>query len=575
MRTVVIFPADQGPAGVAEHVRAAGGDPLAVDFAAIRASGGLSSIAPALVAVVPAGHPSEAWLAADPAVAALLHPPLSGASLRAAIRAARAAGENESLLEIGRALSSERDPVTLQQAIVREARRLTGADAGSLYVLEDDGGTRRLRFSVAQTGPLDAGVLVDALLPLSTDSIAGYVVMTGESVRIDDAYAIDASAPYTFNRDFDDLHDYRTRSVLCVPMRNVQGRAIGALQLINRDPQFDAHDERLLTALASQAAVAMENARLVDSIQHLFERFVHASVKAIEVRDKATQGHSARVALLTVAQAEAVNAIVTGPLADVHFSSDQIREMRYAALLHDFGKVAVPEYIFAKAKKLPDGRMAAIRLRFLLAIEQARTADERADLEMLLRRVEEANEPNVVADAGDKIMLRALDGRYRDTGTPRPILEPEEYDYLSIPRGSLSDAERERMQDHVTQSFLFLREIPWHETPWKGVADLAYGHHEHLDGTGYPRKLRGDAIALPVRMMTIADVYDALTAADRPYKKGMAPERALDILHNEFAQRGKIDPLLLDVFTTQRLYEILSSSTLSSSAASSSSRHDS
>ena len=192
---------------------------------------------------------------------------------------------------------------------------------------------------------------------------------------------------------------------------------IGAIQLINRKPSFatelkspkhteeivhayDAHDERLLTALASQAAVSMENARLVDAIQNLFERFVHASVKAIEVRDKSTQGHSERVALLTVAQAEAINTIESGPLAGLHFTTEQIREVRYASLLHDFGKVAVPEYIFAKAKKLPDGRLDTIRLRFLLALEQARDPQEQAALRELLAKVENANEPNVRSRCG-------------------------------------------------------------------------------------------------------------------------------------------------------------------------------
>ena len=356
-------------------------------------------------------------------------------------------------------------------------------------------------------------------------------------------------------------------------MRNLHGDVIGAIQLINHKPSFhtelespahteevvrpyDPHDERLLGALASQAAVAMENARLVDAIQNLFERFVHASVKAIEVRDKSTQGHSERVAALTVAQAEAINSIDSGPLAGLHFTTEQIREVRYASLLHDFGKVAVPEYIFAKAKKLPDGRLDTIRLRFLLALEQARNKDDKELLRELLTKVESANEPNVVADAADETLLRAMERRYRDTDGPRALLEPFEYDYLTIPRGSLSDDERNRMQEHVTQSFLFLREIPWQETPWRDVADLAYGHHEHLDGTGYPRKLKGEAIKPQVRMMTISDVFDALTASDRPYKKGMSPERALDILLKEFAQRGKVDPLLLDVFIHKRLYEV-------------------
>jgi len=584
--TLVLYPQDLdlgelplllGNVGVSVH---------AVDFKRLRERGGLKTLgAPPATAIVvlPPQHSALAWIADDPEVVAIMHPPVTGASLLASLRTAakvetartmtRTAREGEELLEIGRSLSSERDLPTLQRLIVRKARELTFSDAGSLFVIEEHDGQKRLRFAVAQTGPKDDGVLMNALLPLSTTSIVGYVSVTGDSLRIEDAYAIPESSPYQFNHAFDDKNNYRTKSILCVPMRNLHGDVIGAIQLINHKPSFhtelespahteeivrpyDQHDERLLTALASQAAVAMENARLVDAIQNLFERFVHASVKAIEVRDKSTQGHSERVAALTVAQAEAINTIDSGPLAGLHFTPEQIREVRYASLLHDFGKVAVPEYIFGKAKKLPDGRLDTIRLRFLLALEQARKAEDKEALRELLTKIEAANEPNVVGDAADENLLKALERKYRDTDGQRPLLEHAEYDYLTIPRGSLSDDERNRMQEHVTQSFLFLREIPWQETPWRDVADLAYGHHEHLDGTGYPRKLKGEAIKPQVRMMTISDVYDALTASDRPYKKGMSAERALDILSKEFAQRGKVDPLLLDVFIHKRLYEV-------------------
>jgi HD-GYP domain-containing protein (c-di-GMP phosphodiesterase class II) len=481
--------------------------------------------------------------------------------------------ELEELLAIARALSSERDLPALQRLIVRKARELTDADAGSLYVVETgEDEERRLRFAVAQTGPGDAGVLVNAILPLTATSIAGYVALTGNSVRLDDAYTIPPEAPYRFNRAFDDSHNYRTKSILCVPMRNVNGEMIGVIQLINHKPSFDLilelpwhteevvtpfddHDENILSALASQAAVAMENARLVNAIQNLFERFVDASVKAIEVRDLSTRGHSKRVADLSQAQAQAINEIEAGPLADLHFSAEQVREIYYAAILHDFGKVAVPEYIFGKAKKLPDGRLDTIRLRFLLAIEQAETDEERAALRDLLAKLEAANEPNVVGSKDDGVLIEALSRRYRDAGVERPLLDPSEYEYLTIPRGSLSDEERRRMQDHVTQSFNFLSAIPWQETPWRNVPEFAYGHHEHLDGTGYPRKLAGPQIAPQVRMLTISDVFDALTAADRPYKPGMTVERALDILQKEFVDRGKVDALLFDVFTQKRLYE--------------------
>ncbi|HTX58075.1 MAG TPA: GAF domain-containing protein, partial [Verrucomicrobiae bacterium] len=456
MATLVLHPNETELGDLAVLLGNAGVSVHAVDFDRLRARGGLATLgAPpaSAVIVIPESHPSLAWLAEEPEAAAILHLPISRASLIAALRAAgriesmrayqRMAHEGEELLAVARALSSERDLPSLQRLIVRKARELTGSDAGSLYVIEERDGERRLRFAVAQTGPKDDGVLMDALLPLATTSIAGYVAVTGNVVRIDDAYTIDEEAPYRFNRAFDDSHRYRTKSILCVPMRNLSGQTIGAIQLINHKPGFDLilenpehtedvvtpfddHEEAVLMALASQAAVAMENARLVDAIQNLFEKFVHASVKAIEVRDKSTQGHSERVASLTVAQAQAINEIGTGPLAGLHFTVDQLREIRYASLLHDFGKVAVPEYIFGKAKKLPDGRLDTIRLRFLLAIEQSADDAERESLRALLAKLENANEPNVVGSTGDEALLDALARRYADLGNPRALLEPHE-----------------------------------------------------------------------------------------------------------------------------------------------------
>ncbi|GAC1576817.1 MAG: HD family phosphohydrolase [Candidatus Elarobacter sp.] len=523
------------------------------------------------------------WLASNRYVGGWIVAPIDGAALVATVRSAAATlsardenrelrGESEHLLHIGLALSAERDVTKLQQTIVRSARELTRCDSGSLYVLEDGPGDERvLRFSVAQTGPFDAGAYLGAQLPLSRASISGYVALSGETVRIDDAYTIADDAEYRFNRSFDRANAYRTKSVLAVPMRDHENAIVGVIMLINRKPEFDVvlespehtesvvqpfneRDERVLLSLASQAGVALENKALLDSIQNLFEQFVRASVKAIEVRDKSTEGHSARVADLTVLQAEAVNGVATGPFATLHFDADQLREMRYAALLHDFGKVTVPEYIFGKAKKLPDGKIDAIRLRFLLAIEQTRDELLRARLRALLAAVENANEPCIIDVEAAGVLDTLASMTYHDLGDDRPLLSEAELEFLRIPRGSLSNDERLKMEQHVTQSFYFLREIPWSKTPWRNVPEMAYGHHEHLDGTGYPRGLRGAQIVPQVRMLTISDVFDALTAKDRPYKPAMSVERALDILVKEFAQRGKVDADLLDLFIAKKIY---------------------
>ena len=494
------------------------------------------------------------WLASSSLVTAWLTRPLDPYALLTAVRSAshlaalseeaevlriktaQRSAESDQLLSIGLALSSERDIEALQRLIVRKARELTNADGGSLFLVQEIEGERKLRFAVAQTGPTDQGTLIGAVLPLSRASITGYVATSGEVVRVEDAYEIGESHEYRFNSSFDKANNYRTKSVMCVPMRNRSEEIIGVIMLINRKPSFETiltspaetervvtrfshHEERVLLSLASQAAVALENKELFDSIQLLFEQFVHASVKAIEGRDRATQGHSERVAQLTVAQAETINAIESGSFADLHFTPDQLREMRYASLLHDFGKVAVPEYIFSKSKKLPDGKLDLIRLRFRLAMEQTQVRAAAHKLELLkagaalddpavlaideeaerlttelgeyLAKVTEANEPRVVAGEMAALLDELLQRRYLDGSEEKPILDPLEYEFLKIPRGSLSNDERDKMQLHVTQSYLFLREIPWIKTPWQNVADMAYGHHEHLDGTGYPRGLKG------------------------------------------------------------------------------------
>lgn len=575
----------------------AGIEPREVNFARLGARGGIKAIerSPVPIVVMAPDDADCAWLADEPHVVAVLRPPLDRIALVAAIRGVlaaeasfaseRLAGETRDLLAIARALSSERDPIALQQLIVRTARELTRADGGSLYVVEPSETGPMLRFAVAQTGPTDRGTSLGSLLPLAAGSIAGHVATTARPLRIEDAYALPPGAPYRFDATFDRASTYRTKSILCAPMRNVRGDVVGAIQLINRKPRFalelrspehtaevvepfDDHDEQVLLALASQAAVAVENARLVQAVQDLFETFVRASVKAIEVRDVSTQGHSERVAALTVAQAEAIDAIETGVFADLHFTPDHLRELRYASLLHDFGKVAVPEYIFAKAKKLPDGRLDTVRLRFLLAIEQCADQRERRELLALLAKVEEADEPAVVAGEADAALEEARRRMFRDGIDVRPLLDDRELEYLTIARGSLSSDERDRMEQHVTQSYLFLREIPWATTPWPNVAEIAYGHHEHLDGTGYPRRLSGDQIPPQVRMLTISDIFDALTAGDRPYKPALSAERALDILDAEFARRGKIDAALFDVFVTKRIYESLVTSPAATRSAS-------
>ena len=497
--------------------------------------------------------------------------------------------EIRSLVDVGIALSAERDHERLLETILSSARALTAADAGSLYLVEEEETPPVLRIVRAQNDSVQFD-FVERTLPLDRASIAGFVAETGQPLNLTDVGALPAEAPYRFDGGFDRQHGYRSRSMLAVPLTTPQGKTIGVLQLLNRVRRsipegsvtaflkievvpFDESNEEVAKALAAQAAVAVENRRLSESIRRLFEGFVQASVTAIEQRDPTTSGHSERVALLACGLAERVDAATTGPYADVRIGREELRELRYAAVLHDFGKVGVREQILVKARKLPPGLAALIRSRIDQAILSAaaevweRAARDRwsneqvsrvlAERVALLERawalVSRADEPTLLTAEASAEVLALKTLRFRDpSGKSRPVVEAGEMAYLSIPRGSLTASERLEIESHVSSTFQFLSRIPW--TPdLSRVPEWAYAHHEKLDGSGYPRRLDAAGIPLPVRAITISDIYDALAARDRPYKGAVPSDRALDILRGE-AERGTIDAALLDVFIESKVY---------------------
>ena len=506
------------------------------------------------------------------------------------------------LNKIGVALSAQRDIRKLLDMILTRSREITAADAGSLYLIErgedfESQSDDFLRFKLTQNDSV-VTPFEEFKIPLDEKSIAGYAASTGTLVNVADAYDLPPGAPFRYGRTWDQKSGYRTKSILAVPMRDHKGQVIGVVQLINkkRDPRtvlqpitlveevvipFRPLDEELVTSLASQAAVAFENARLIQDIKDLFNAFVEASVTAIESRDPTTSGHSRRVAILTMGTAEIMDGLTSGPFKDVTFSRDQIEEIRYASLLHDFGKVGVREKVLIKGKKLFVGELALIRQRFALIkrtleAEHLRskldvvltgtvdpqeltrldgTFEERwAEVDGLLRVIAQANEPTILEEAGFRALEDLTHRTYVDVeGNPQPYLTPNEVLALSIRRGSLSEKERREIESHVTHTFRFLSEIPW-TGEYRHVPDIAYAHHEKLDGTGYPRRLAGEDIPLQSRMMTISDIFDALVAWDRPYKKSVPVTRALDILREE-AGAGKLDTRILDLFVEAKVYE--------------------
>ncbi|MBX3133456.1 MAG: GAF domain-containing protein [Gemmatimonadaceae bacterium] len=561
----------------------------------------------------PSGTLAEAgligWLPAD-ADTSLGRAVLQGALRHAAalVAAARASEAQQSsasdlreLSRVGAALATERDLDTLLGMILTQARRLSDADAGSLYLVEKDeaGNPATLRFKLSQNTTLPELPFSEFSIPIDHSSLSGYVAATGERLMIGDVYLLPEHVSYRQNRSFDDKFGYRTKSMLVLPMFTLKDEIIGVLQLINRKRDFatvlssaavvdreviafDEYVTEVVSALAAQAAVAIENSHLYEDIERLFEGFVTAAVTAIESRDPTTSGHSFRVATLTTGLAESVDRAGEGPYRGLTFTKDQLRELRYAGLLHDFGKVGVREQVLVKQKKLYGHDLALLRSRFQYLMQQADLEYERERAEYLaehgqadyleatarledyrrgqrdrlarwLDAIGRANEPTILPEG----TFHELEEIHRQTyvdfdGVVRPLLTDDELRFLTINKGNLDPRERQEIESHVTHTYRFLQQIPW-TRELKGIPEIAYGHHEKLNGMGYPRGVAEPQIPVQTRMMTIADIYDALTATDRPYKRAVPVERALDILHAE-AKGGLVDAHLLATFTAAQVW---------------------
>ena len=497
---------------------------------------------------------------------------------------------------VGAALSSEHDLDRLLDLILSSARELVGCDAGSLYLVAPGETPKELFFKLAQNDSLNLP-FKEMRLPITRKSIAGYVAVTHRPLVVQDVRRISAKEEYGFDRRFDDKTGYRTVSVLTLPMENQQGMMLGVLQLINRRREpgkplgkgyplsavlpFDEDSVDLAASLASQAAVALENSRLYQEIRRLFDSFVKASVTAIESRDPTTSGHSERVARYAKGLALGVDAVSSGPYGALRFSRDEVRQLEYAALLHDFGKIGVRENVLIKANKLypheldhieQRGELLALQMKLHAAhrkLDQAkspaakREAGEEIEkslalalaiLEQDLGIVRAANRPSILEEqVGSKVkdLVRARKDLPGFEG--RPLIDEAEMCRLIIPRGSLSEDERREIESHVTRTYEYLCGIPW-IGQLKRVPEIAYGHHEKLNGHGYPRGLKAEQIPVESRMLSICDIYDALTAWDRPYKKAVPVAKALEIIQSE-VDHGALDAELFRIFRETRVYK--------------------
>jgi HD-GYP domain-containing protein (c-di-GMP phosphodiesterase class II) len=504
----------------------------------------------------------------------------------------------EELNHIGIALSQERDINRLLERILVAAKDITHADGGTLYRMTEE---KSLKFEIIRNDTLGIAMggttgveipfypiyLFDQDGKAVNTMVAAYAVHHDRSVNIADAYT-EEGFDFTGTKNFDKKTGYRSRSFLTMPMKNHEGQIIGVLQLINaKDPRsgevvaFSDTDQHLAESLASQAAIALTNRLLINHLENLFESFISLMNAAIDDKSPYTGGHCQRVPMLTMMLAEAVDNCKVGPLRDFAMTERDRYELKIAGLLHDCGKVTTPVHVVDKATKLQTifDRVALIDTRFEVVKRDAEIALLKSRLEKLgprhtdvvgdaqlvagIREIESDRDFLRRANIGSEAMrdediarVQAIARRYRwrdGDGERSAFLSEDEIRNLTIRSGTLTSEERQIINHHIEVTIQMLESLPW-PRHLKNVPEYAGGHHERMDGKGYPRGLKREQMSVQARCMGIADIFEALTAKDRPYKKGKTLTESLTIL-GKFKVNGHIDPDLFDVFMWDKVYE--------------------
>ena len=508
------------------------------------------------------------------------------------VYAERLGGQIKKMSDIGRALSGVHDLNALLEMIVDQARSFTNADAGTLYIVEDE----TLRFQIVQNDSLKIfmGGKTGETIPfppveLKESNVSAFVALKGKSVNIPDVYDTDLF-DFTGPKKFDQSTGYRSKSMLVVPMKNHDNDVIGVLQLLNATNPvnneviaFSQDYENLSESLASQAAVSITNAKLISNMTELFEAFVKVMATAIDEKSPVTGGHIRRVADLTLTMAEVIHNHDEGAFKDRKFSPDQMYELRIAAYMHDIGKVTSPVEIVEKAKKLQTifDRIHYIRLRMDYIIQKIKLEGQQNKIQLLERKadlaeikkvelksekqiqkmedirsfINKCNEPGefLEDETLDKLKEISLRTYLDNEGQQQPFITEDELLNLSIRRGSITDAERKKMQDHAAVTLKMLKQIPFTKK-LKNIPSFAGAHHEFINGKGYPLGLKGDEIPFEGKLMAVTDIAEALTASDRPYKKAMPLETVYRILRS-MAKNGELDNDMVELFVNEEIYK--------------------
>ena len=507
------------------------------------------------------------------------------------------------LSNIGLALSKEKDMNKLLEMILLEAKRIANSDGGTLYMMTDD---KRLRFEIMMTDSLKfhMGGTSGKDIPfypikLYTDDgepnksmIAAYVGLTGETVNIEDAYTA-KGFDFSGTKMFDEKTGYHSQSFLTVPLKNHEDEIIGVLQLLNAQDtkskkiiSFASDVQEMVEALSSQAAVAITNKNLIKDLENLFESFIKLIASAIDAKSPYTGGHCARVPEITMLLADAVQETKNGPFADVAFTEKEMYELKIAAWLHDCGKVATPEFVVDKSTKLEtiydrvnevetrfgvlqrDEEIKRLKKELKIERDESLSANEKVDkikdlkkshrkkmgtLKSDLEFVKETNVGGEFMSGDKKDRVRQIENyRWKPNGKMENFLSADEVYNLTIPRGTLTPEERKVINDHIVVTINMLNELPYPKH-LRNVPEFAGGHHEKLDGTGYPMGLTKSQMSVQARIMAIADIFEALTARDRPYKKGKTLSQAMRIL-GFMRNDAHIDVDLFDIFVKEKIY---------------------
>jgi HD-GYP domain-containing protein (c-di-GMP phosphodiesterase class II) len=498
------------------------------------------------------------------------------------------------LNQIGTALSAEKNLDRLLEMIVDEARKFTDADGGTLYIMSDD--EKELHFAIVQNTSLNVrmggtgGRITWPSVRLKNldgkpnhANVSAYAAITGKVINIADVYHAEGFN-FEGTRRFDAETGYRSKSMLVAPMRNHENDIIGVLQLLNAQVEggtevipFSIENQKMTESLASQAAVAISNSRLIHDLQDLLESFIRTIATAIDEKSPYTGGHVRRVSELTMAIADKINRSKEGPYEAISFNEDELKELHISAWLHDVGKITTPEYVVDKGKKLETlcNRIEALKERFEILrrdreIERLKEGETKRERKSAKKTIDTAAKEEMDWDAdyeflkdintGTKFMdasmlnrLKSIAGRkWMLGGDLRNLLSDDEVYNLSIPIGTLTDKEKEIIKNHVTVTHKMLCQLPFPKK-LRNVSHYASSHHERMDGAGYPFGLRGNEIPLQARIIALADVFEALTAKDRPYKKEKTLSEAIKIMEY-MVKDNHIDKDLFELFIKERIH---------------------